>query len=111
MPDFTSSKKGFSKIKTSFYIYFTDSIKSLQLIYKFYNGGKELFYFTNYIGKDKIHYNQWDYKEIGCDVPKEVTAADSVSIFFWDEWGIDRVYIDKVRHEFFLTDSSMEMVP
>lgn len=110
MPDFTSGK-GFSKIKTSFYCYFTDSIKSLQLIYKFHNGGKELFYFTNYIGVDRIRYNTWEYKEIGCDVPKEITASDSVSIFFWDEWGINKVYIDKVKHEFFLTDASMEMVP
>ena len=111
MPDFTDSRKGFSKIKTSFYVYFADSIKSLQLVYKFYNKGEQRFYFTNYIGKDKIHYNRWEYKEIGCDVPKEITASDSVSIFFWDEWGINRVYIDKVKHEFFLTDSSMEMVP
>jgi hypothetical protein len=110
MPDFTSNK-GFSKIKTSFYIYFTDSIKSLQLVYKFYNSGKQLFYFTNYVNSDKIHYNTWEYKEIGCDVPKEITAADSVSIFFWNEWGVNKVYIDNVKHEFFLTDSSMEMVP
>ncbi len=110
MPDFTSGK-GFSKIKTSFYAYFTDNIKTLQLIYKFHNKGKELFSFTNYIGADKIRYNTWEYKEIGCDVPKEITAADSVSIFFWDEWGINKVYIDKVKHEFFLTDASMEMVP
>ncbi len=111
MPDFTDSEKGFSKIKTSFYIYFADSIKSLQLIYRFTSNGKELFYFTNYIKDRHINYNKWDYKEIGCDVPKEITSADSVSIFFWDEWGINKVYIDKVKHEFFLTDASMEMVP
>jgi hypothetical protein len=110
MPDFTSNK-GFNKIKTSFYVYFTDSIKSLQLIYRFTSNGKELFYFTNYIKDKHVNYNQWDYKEIGCDVPKEITASDSVSIFFWDEWGINKVYIDKVKHEFFLTDASMEMVP
>lgn len=111
MPDFTDSKKGFSKIKTSFHVYFTDSIKSLQLIYKFHRKGKELFYFTNYMDGDKIIYNKWDYKEIGCDVPKEITNSDSISIFFWDEWGVNKVYIDKVKHEFFLTDASMEMVP
>lgn len=111
MPDFTNSEKGFSKIKTSFYVYFADSIKSLQLIYRFTSKGKELFYFSNYINMDRINYNQWDYKEIGCDVPKEITASDSVSIFFWDEWGVNKVYIDKVKHEFFLTDASMEMVP
>lgn len=110
MPDFTSDK-GFNKIKTSFYVYFTDSIKSLQLVYVFHNKGKQLFYFPNYVMYDKIHYNEWDYKEIGCDVPREITASDSVSIFFWDDWGVDKAYIDKVKHEFFLTDSSMEMVP
>jgi hypothetical protein len=111
MPDFTNSKNGFTKIKTSFYVYFTDSIKSLQLIYRFTSNGKELFYFTNYINKDRIHYNKWEYKEIGCDVPKEITSSDSVSIFFWDEWGVDKAYIDKVKHGFFLTDASMEMIP
>jgi len=110
MPDFTS-EKGFGKIKTSFYVYFTDSIKSMQLVYVFYNKGKQLFYFPNYIASDRIHYNEWEYKEIGCDVPREITATDSVSIFFWDDWGVDKAYIDKVKHEFFLTDSSMEMVP
>jgi hypothetical protein len=110
MPDFTS-EKGFSKIKTSFYVYFTDSIKSMQLVYAFHSKGKQLFYFPNYIANDRIHYNTWEYKEIGCDVPREITAADSVTIFFWDDWGVDKAYIDKVKHEFFLTDSSMEMVP
>jgi len=110
MPEFTG-QPGFSKIKTSFQVYFTDSIKNLQLVYRFTNNGKELFYFSNYIKPDRIHYNTWEYKEIGCDVPKEITASDSVSIFFWDEWGINKVYIDNVKHEFFLTDSSMEMVP
>lgn len=111
MPYFTNSENGFNKIKTSFYVYFTDSIKSLQLIYRFTSNGKELFYFTNYIKDEHINYNKWEYKEIGCDVPKEITVLDSVSIFFWDEWGINKVYIDKVKHEFFLTDASMEMVP
>ena len=110
MPDFTS-EKGFGKIKTSFYVYFADSIKSMQLVYVFHNKGKQLFYFPNYIGKDRMHYNKWEYKEIGCDVPGEITAADSVSIFFWDDAGVDKAYIDKVKHEFFLVDSSMEMVP
>jgi len=69
------------------------------------------FCLKNYLVAEKIHLNNWDYKEIGCDVPMEITSADSVSIFFWDEWGINKVYIDKVKHEFFLTDASMEMVP
>lgn len=111
MPEFTDSRKGFGKIKTSFYIYFTDSIKSLQLVYKFHSKGKELFYFANYMNQDRMAYNTWEYKEIGCDVPKEITNTDSVSIFFWNNWGVDKVYIDKVRHEFFLTNASMEMVP
>ena len=111
MPDFTNSKKGFSKIKTSFYVYFTDSIKSIQLVYQFHYKGKELFYFPMYINDKRIHYNKWEYKEIGCDVPKEITESDSVSIFFWNDWGVDKAYIDKVKHEFFLTDASMEMVP
>ncbi|MBP7808528.1 MAG: hypothetical protein KA163_04505 [Bacteroidia bacterium] len=110
MPEFTG-QQGFSKIKTSFYVYFTDSIKSMQLVYAFQNKGKQLFYFTNYIQMDRIRYNEWDYKEIGCDVPREVTASDTVSIFFWNDWGVNKVYIDKVKHEFFLTDASMEMVP
>lgn len=110
MPDFTG-EQGFSKIKTSFYVYFADSIKSMQLVYAFQNKGKQLFYFTNYIQMDRIRYNEWDYKEIGCDVPREVTASDTVSIFFWNDWGVNKVYIDKVKHEFFLTDASMEMVP
>jgi hypothetical protein len=110
MPDFTSSN-GFSKIKTSFYVYFTDSIKSLQLVYAFHSKGKQLFYFPAYIHMDRIHYNEWEYKEIGCDVPREITASDTVSIFFWDDGGVDKAYIDKVKLEFFLTDSSMEMVP
>ncbi|MBK7669444.1 MAG: hypothetical protein IPJ32_20135 [Sphingobacteriaceae bacterium] len=110
MPDFTG-QQGFSKIKTSFYVYFSDSIKSMQLVYAFQNKGKQLFYFTNYIQMDRIRYNQWEYKEIGCDVPREVTASDTVSIFFWNDWGVNKVYIDKVKHEFFLTDASMEMVP
>lgn len=110
MPDFTG-KPGFSKIKTSFYIYCTDSIKSFQLVYAFHNNGKQLFYFPNYVIQDKIRYNQWEFKEIGCDVPREITASDSVTIFFWNDWGVDKAYIDKVKHEFFLTDSSMEMVP
>lgn len=110
MPDFFS-ENGFKKIKTSFWIYFTGDISELHLVYKFYrNKDTELVYMPFYLKDNKINYNEWEYKEFGCDVPSNVMVSDSVQIFLWNPGAKEKVYIDNLNNQFLLTDSSMEMV-
>lgn len=110
MPDFYN-QKGIRKIKTSFWLYVTGKIKNLQLVYRFYsNKDKEIQYLPFYIDKSRFKKNKWTYMEYGCDVLPEIKATDSISVYFWNNMRLNKVYIDKVKTEFFLTDSSMEMI-
>ncbi len=103
-------KEGYKKIKSSFHIYFEGDISSLQLVYQFYNGtNAKIAYLPFYMNKDKIRFNQWEYKEFGCDLPGEVSANDSISIFFWNNENKEKVFISNVKHQFLLTNDSYEM--
>lgn len=105
-------KKGFCKIKTSFWVYFTKDIPELQLVFQFLkNDGAETAYIPFYIQKNRIRYNEWEFKEFGCDLPDGVKKGDSLKVFFWDPSAKGKAYIDNLKTQFFLTDSSMEMIP
>lgn len=111
MPDFFG-RKGIRKIRTSFWIYPADDLKKMQLIYKFYSaGGKEIHYLPFYMDESFYVKDKWNYLELGCDVLQEIKSTDSMKVFFWNNEGLNKCYLDNVKTEFFLTDSSMEMIP
>lgn len=103
--------KGIRKIKTSFWAFVAKDARKLQLIYKFYNTQKQIKYIPFYMDSGKLKPDEWVYFEFGCDVPAEATANDSLKIYFWNSEGYDKIYIDNIKTEFYLTDSSMEMIP
>lgn len=105
------ANQGIRKVKTSFWAFVAKDARKLQLIYKFYNTQKQIKYIPFYMDSGKLKPDEWVYFEFGCDVPAEATANDSLKIYFWNSEGYDKIYIDNIKTEFYLTDSSMEMIP
>lgn len=106
------AKQGFKKIKTSAWFYFSDDISNLQLVFRFYKTKDvTLAEIPFYIGKERIRYNNWELKEFGCDVPPEIQVGDSIAVYFYNPEAKNKLFVDNIKTEFLLTDSSMEMVP
>ena len=111
--------EGIKQIRFSFWCYFTEKIKSIQIYFKFYNKENKLLSETPfYITPDKIQIGKWEYKEFGhevyykdlYDAKNELENIDHVSIFIWNTESKNEAYIDDVKTEFILTNRDYEII-
>lgn len=111
LPEFYKDS-GIRKVKISFWLFMTEEIGEIQLLCKIYSGkDKVVQEFPFYINKDRCQKDKWNYLEYGFDVAKEATPGDSLKVFFWNEKGYNKAYLDDIKTEIFLTNESMEMIP
>jgi len=102
------TRKGFPKVKVSFYIKRTEAIRNIHVVYAFSRNGTVYSYHVGYIN-ELVSPNAWVYNEFGNDAPTDIKVGDELTVYFWNPDNQNEAYIDDLTTSFILSNGGDEI--
>jgi hypothetical protein len=110
VPSFVNGNRKSKKVRLNFQMMGEPGIGAVHCFLRFEGRGNPPFEKAFYLNKGDVPEGAWDLREFGTTLD-DINGADSVSVIVWNVEGRQKLYLDDVRLDFYMTDNSFETTP